>query len=72
MNSGQKWSISLALGLLFVVISLPWTYEATNYIFKNLRLNTISSLDSNLTIAGIVIHFIVFTLLARLILVFYN
>jgi uncharacterized BrkB/YihY/UPF0761 family membrane protein len=71
MNSSQKWSLSLLAGLLFVVVSLPWTYQGTNYVFKHLKLDTISSSNSNLTVFGLTLHFIVFVLLFRLMFLFY-
>lgn len=71
MNSSQKWMLALVMGLLFVLISLPYTYQLTNMLFKHVHLDTVSSGESNLTMVGILIHFVVFTLLARLILHFY-
>jgi multisubunit Na+/H+ antiporter MnhB subunit len=70
-QSGRKWLLSLALGILFVIIALPYTYNVTDEIFKHLKLDTTSSSQTNITTAGIIIHFVVFTLLARLILAFY-
>lgn len=71
-RSAMKWLLALALGILFAIISLPFTYSLTNTVFKYVKVNTISSPNSNVTVYGFVLHTIVFILLARLILHFYN
>lgn len=70
MNNGQKWLISLLVGLLFIIISLPWTYQATNAVFENLGLQLTSSGGPTLT--GIAVHAVVFILLFRLVLIWFK
>ncbi len=72
MNNYQKWTISLIAGLLFALISLPFTYGLTNKLLTPLGVEVLSYSVSNVTSVGLVLHSIVFTLLFRLVLAFYS
>ena len=70
-TSLQKWLISIAVGLLFVIISLPWTYSLTNSVTASFAPTLSGTSTSAITPFGYILHTIVFILVTRLILVFY-
>lgn len=61
MNHMQKIMISLYSVLLFVLVSLPWTYRLTDKMFG--RWFHTSDAHGCPTTAGLVLHSIVFFLL---------
>jgi hypothetical protein len=60
-TSADKWRYSLYSALVFLVLSLPLTYNATSMLYKGIR--TQSGAPSYI---GVVLHAIVFLLIVRL------
>ena len=71
MDKIQKWTVALIAGLLFAVVSLPFTYSLTNKLFSVVGIQTVSYDESNITTLGLILHTVVFTLLFRLVLAMY-
>ena len=71
LTSSKKWILSVIAGVLFALISAPFTYSLTNKLFEVIHLQTVEYEESNVTLVGFILHTIVFALLFRLLLVFY-
>lgn len=68
LTTGQKWLLSLAAGILFFLISMPFTYELTDKVFGSIAH---TSYADGPTWLGLSLHTIVFALLFRVILMFF-
>lgn len=68
-DSQQKWIISIVAGLLFALVSLPFTYKLTNSVSQKIGFDTFE--DGGATSYGIGVHVVIFILVLRLILQFY-
>lgn len=66
-SSSDKWTASFMLGLLFLLVSSPFTYSLTNTITKGVGF-AISDSQGCPNLAGLILHTIVFILLLRLML----
>lgn len=67
VTSGQKWWAAVVLGFVFFIISSPVAYHITSQV----TLNTIGSplmYGTGPTLAGLLVHTIIFVLIVRLIL----
>lgn len=62
-ESDKKWKISAWSAFLFLVISAPFVYGVTNEVTSKVGLQT--SVEGCPTNAGLVLHAVVFLLLAR-------
>ena len=64
MNHEQKWVKALWLAVVFVILSLPWTYKAVN---KLTRMLSVRILDMNgcPNLKGVLLHGLVFLLVVR-------
>jgi hypothetical protein len=71
-STGEKWLIAFVAGILFALISLPFTYGLTNKLFEKIKISTTYHEDSNVTPAGLAIHTAVFILVFRLFLQFFS
>jgi hypothetical protein len=67
LNSSKKWELALIAAALFLIISAPFTYKVTEKVSNLIGFDTTS--DGGPTIAGLGLHFVVYLLLFRLILV---
>jgi len=68
LNMKKKLIYTLYAVILFIVISLPETYEKTNELLKDiLKFNTLG--DKGPTVNGILVHSIVFGLLIYLLMI---
>lgn len=66
-TSGQKWWAAVLLGLVFAIISSPVAYNITNYFVVSSGGAAIYA-GQGPTLAGLVIHTLIFILIVRLIL----
>ena len=66
-NNEQKWVISAWSALAFIVISNPFTYKLTNFIFGSISFQ-FKTLNSNgcPTLFGLLLHTVVFFFLVRI------
>jgi len=66
-SESQKWACILVAGLIFLLVSAPFTYYATNFVGTkiNENLNT-EDAGGKPTLGGLILHLIVFMLLLRL------
>ena len=64
INSRSKWMISLWSAVLFILISMPFTYMATNMVGKLVGVQLASG-NGCPTILGLFVHTIVFLLIVR-------
>lgn len=67
-TSAQKWWISLALALIFLIISSPFIYALTNGLSLVLGLPPMYVAGGGATTYGLFWHFIIFFLLTRLLM----
>ena len=65
-DSGKKWYLSLVAGLLFLIIAAPFTFRLTDSLFGLFGLHVVE--DGCPTIAGLLIHTVVFILITRLLM----
>ena len=65
-TNSQKWLRAVILGILFAILAAPFMYNITNSLFSRLGLYTTNG--GGATPFGLILHAIVFTLLARLVL----
>ncbi len=66
-SSGQKWWLAILLGIVFALIVNPVSCFVTNYIATGL--GSIPLLEGcGLTLAGLLVHTVIFVLCIRLIL----
>ena len=63
----DKWTAAFMLGILFLLVSSPFTYSLTNTITKGAGF-AISDTQGCPNLAGLIIHTVIFTLLLRLLL----
>jgi hypothetical protein len=63
----DKWVISIIGGILFLIVSMPSMYDLTNMVGK--RMGIEYATKGGPTVAGLIVHTIVFILLFRLVLV---
>lgn len=68
LSSMKKWEISLIAALLFVIVSSPFVYSLTDKVSTAIGFDT--TLGRGPTIPGLILHFVVFLLVFRLILHF--
>lgn len=61
----QKWAIAIFAGVIFYLISTPWTYEMTNVIFSKVGMPTVG-LDNKPTYFGQFLHVVVYAIVAKL------
>lgn len=62
-SNAMKWKISLFSALIFILVTNPYTYGITNYLFGKFLGPT--SVNGCPTITGLILHTIVYTLLVR-------
>ena len=64
----QKWTCALVCGLIFLLVSAPFTYDFTNYVGEKISDNLKTKQDDGgrPTLFGLILHMIVFVLLVRL------
>lgn len=67
LTNAQKWWLALFLAILFVIISSPALYGITDGISRVICLPP-TSRDQGPTLWGLLIHFIIFLLVIRLLL----
>jgi len=65
-KEGHRWALAGWTTLMFLIVSSPWTYFATDRIFSMVGLVTTG--ESGPTAVGMALHVVVFFLLVRLIL----
>ena len=61
----QKWACAVVCGVIFLLISAPFTYDATDFVTTKIGFDTVDD-NGKPTIPGLILHAIVFILLARL------
>jgi hypothetical protein len=66
-TSRDKWTVSVIGGLLFILISSPFLYEAVNSITSSLKFDTSDSQGCP-NIKGLVLHTVIFVVVARLLM----
>lgn len=66
-TSSDKWTVSIVSGLLFLLISSPYTFNITNSVTKRFGLIIADSSGCS-NLAGILLHGMVFVLILRLML----
>jgi hypothetical protein len=66
-TGAQKWWCSLLLGMLFAIVSSCWLYGITNWMSKKCT-GTVIYKSGGPSLAGLLLHTVIFTLLVRLIL----
>lgn len=66
-SSSDKWTASFVLGILFLLVSSPFTYNLTNSITKGAGFEIADSAGCP-NLAGLILHTFVFILLLRLML----
>lgn len=66
----SKWVISILIGLLFLLFSIPSAYSLSNRLLNSFSIDTITGADGLPSIAGLLIHTSLFILAVFLILVF--
>ena len=70
LSSGQRWKISIIASLLFIILSSPLAYKLTDKATSLIGFHTTLS-PGGTTIPGLILHFVVFLLVFRLIMQFY-
>jgi len=66
-TSKDKWMVSVVGGLLFILVSSPYLYDATNALTSSLKLDvTISNGCPNLK--GLILHTVIFVIIVRLLM----
>lgn len=63
----DKWGTALAMGLLYLAMSSPYAYQATNYIASKFGYRTANDFGCPI-LMGIAIHALVFMLIVKLML----
>ena len=63
-TSSDKWTASFMLGILFLLVSSPFTYTLTNTITNGMGF-AIADTQGCPNLAGLIVHTIIFTLLLR-------
>jgi hypothetical protein len=66
----DKWAVAITFGLLFLVISSPYTYGLSDALFSTIGLDTAHSTSYGAvpTVIGLIIHAIIFVLILRLLM----
>ncbi len=62
----SKWISAILIGVLFAFFASPFAFRLTNGVFT--CLGTCPLYDNGPTVLGIIIHAIIFTLIARLLM----
>lgn len=63
----QKWVSAILIGLLFALIASPFVFRLTNNLFTSLGTGPLTT-GGGPTWLGLIIHAIIFTLIARLLM----
>lgn len=66
-SSADKWRVSLLSGLIFLLVSAPFTYDLVDKLLSPLGLNVVSSPGCPSTL-GLLVHTLVFVLVIRLLM----
>lgn len=67
-TNGDKWIISIIAGLLFLLVSSPFLYKATNELFTSLNLPGLAESSGCPNSLGLIVHAFVFILIVRLLM----
>ncbi len=67
VSNSDKWIIAAILALIFVLLASPFIFGITNWIFKRIGIPT-QSKHGKPTMAGLVIHGVVFFIIVRLLM----
>ena len=65
----QKWTFAVVCGTIFLLVSAPFTYYATNYVTTKINSHLTTADDDGNgrpTLGGLLLHMVVFILLVRL------
>lgn len=63
----DKWIIAGILAAVFILLVLPWTFRLTNVVVGWIGFKTVDK-KGRPTIAGIIIHAVIFFLIVRLLM----
>jgi hypothetical protein len=69
LSNNQKLSISLVTGLIFLIVSAPWTYQMVNKLTSKVGLK-VALPDGCATTQGLVVHTLVFIAIVYLLMRF--
>lgn len=69
ISSGTKWLLALITAAVFLLFSLPYTYDLTNLVVSLTGMET--TVGGGPTVYGLILHTLVVFLVVRLILVFF-
>ena len=61
----QKWASAIVFGIIFLLISAPFTYDATDFVASKIGFDTEDD-NGKPTLAGLILHAVVFVLIVRL------
>ena len=66
----DKWAVAITFGLLFLVVSSPYTYGLSDALFSTIGLDTAHSTSYGAipTVIGLIIHTVIFVLILRLLM----
>lgn len=67
LSNFEKWKYTLYTTIIFILVSLPYTYKITNKLFKSV-VGILCEKNGCPTNMGLIIHTIVFTLILRYIM----
>lgn len=67
LSNVKKWTYTLYTTIIFILVSLPYTYRITNKLLKGI-FGVLCEKNGCPTNIGLVIHTIVFTLILRYIM----
>jgi hypothetical protein len=65
-SEGQKWLCVAVAGLIFLLVSAPFTYDFTDYVGTRINDNLHTNVNGKPTLGGLLLHLVVFMLLLRL------
>lgn len=68
ISNQDKWVVSLLAGLLFLILSAPASYRLTHRAGQVVGLDVAARGNGGPTLAGLVLHALVFALVVRLLL----
>lgn len=63
----DKWVVAIIIGILFLLFASPFTYTLTNGFFESIGL-TLSTHAGCPYMSGLLVHMILFILVARLLM----
>lgn len=67
VSNTDKWIIAAIIGIIFILLASPFLFNLTNYVCRPLGVPTRNP-QGKPTVAGLVIHGIIFVLIVRLLM----